>query len=218
MAYNNQQGGLLQNMASYQKQQLLSDQQSYDYPPYPNSTTYSNYPSQTPYPQYPNENGSPSNQEIYVHNSLNESIYTSLMRDLNRIYAKLKVVALPVSSEAKNKELKQWDLWGPFIICLLLGTILCFTSKKNSGLVFSMIFIIMWIGAIIITMNSSLLGGKLTLMQCICLLGYCTFPSVLASFFNRVLLKFLPSFAKLLIVFISFLWSTKGKLDIYIYI
>ena len=204
---NSNQGGLLQNMAYYQKQQLLSDQQPYDYPAMSNPPTYSNYP-QAP---YPTDNGTPTNQEIYVHNSLNESISTSLFRDLNRIYSKLKVVALPVSTEVKNKELKQWDLWGPFIICLLLGTILCFTSKKNSGLVFSMIFIIMWIGAIIITMNSSLLGGKLTLMQCICLLGYCTFPSVLASFFNRVLLKFLPSFAKLLIVFISFLWSTKGK-------
>ena len=140
---------------------------------------------------------------------------TSLMRDLNRIYSKLKVVALPVSSESKNKELKQWDLWGPFIICLLLGTILCFTTKKNSGLVFSMIFIIMWIGAIIITMNSSLLGGKLTLMQCICLLGYCTFPLVLASFINRVILKSIPSFMKLLIVFVSFVWSTKGKFYIF---
>ena len=202
MAYNNQ-GPLLQNMAMQQKQQLLSDQQTYDYP----SNPYTNYPQQN----YPKENSGSNNQEIYVHNSLNEPILTSLMRDLNRIYSKLKVVALPVSSDAKNKELKQWDLWGPFIICLLLGTILCFTTKKNSGLVFSMIFVIMWIGAIIITMNSSLLGGKLTLMQCICLLGYCTFPSVVASFFNRVLLKSIPSFIKLLIVFISFVWSTKGK-------
>ena len=202
MAYNNQ-GPLLQNMAMQQKQQLLSDQQAYDY----SSTPFTKNPQYN----YPTENSGSKNQEIYVHNSLNEPIMTSLMRDLNRIYSKLKVVALPVSSDAKNKELKQWDLWGPFIICLLLGTILCFTTKKNSGLVFSMIFIIMWIGAIIITINSSLLGGKLTLMQCICLLGYCTFPSVVASFFNRVLFKSIPSFIKLLIVFLSFAWSTKGK-------
>ncbi len=203
MAYNNQ-GPLYQNMSQFQKQQLLSDQQEYDYTP---NSPFSNNPRQN----YQTDDNLPTNKEIYVHNSLNESIMTSLMRDLNRVYAKLKIVALPVASEAKNKELKQWDLWGPFIICLLLGTILCFTTKKNSGLVFSMIFIIMWIGAIIITMNSSLLGGKLTLMQCICLLGYCTFPSVVASLFNRVLLKFLPSIGKLIIVFVSFLWSTKGK-------
>ena len=204
MNYNNQ--NLLQNMASYQKQNLL-EPNTYDN----NNNSNSNY---SPYPDFSqfNQKENNYNQEIYVHNSLNEPIMTSLTRDLNRIYSKLKVVALPVYSEAKNKELKQWDLWGPFIICLLLGIILCFTSKKNSGLVFSMIFIIMWIGAMVITMNSSLLGGKLTLMQCICLLGYCTFPSVVASLFNRVILKFLPSIGKLIIVFISFIWSTKGKL------
>jgi len=203
MNYNNQ--NLLQNMASYQKQNLL-EPNTYDN----NNNSNSNY---SPYPDFSqfNQKENNYNQEIYVHNSLNEPIMTSLTRDLNRIYSKLKVVALPVYSEAKNKELKQWDLWGPFIICLLLGIILCFTSKKNSGLVFSMIFIIMWIGAMVITMNSSLLGGKLTLMQCICLLGYCTFPSVVASLFNRVILKFLPSIGKLIIVFISFIWSTKGK-------
>ena len=204
MAYNNQ-GPLYQNMSQFQKQQLLSDQQEYDYTP---NSPFSNNPRQN----YQTDDNLPTNKEIYIHNSLNESIMTSLMRDLNRVYAKLKIVALPVASEAKNKELKQWDLWGPFIICLLLGTILCFTTKKNSGLVFSMIFIIMWVGAIIITMNSSLLGGKLTLMQCICLLGYCTFPCVVASFINRVALKSIPSLIKLIIVFISFVWSTKGKL------
>ena len=203
MAYNNQ-GPLYQNMSLFQKQKLLSEQQTNDYTP---NTPYSNYPQQN----YQIDNDEATNKEIYVHNSLNEPIMTSLMRDLNRVYSKLKIVALPVSSEAKHKELKQWDLWGPFIICLLLGTILCFTTKKNSGLVFSMIFIIMWIGAIIITMNSSLLGGKLTLMQCICLLGYCTFPSVVASFLNRVVFKSMPSLIKLIIVFISFAWSTKGK-------
>ena len=203
MAYNNQ-GPLFQNMSLYQKEQLLSDQQTYNYT---QNSPFSNNPQQN----YPTDNEETTNKEIYVHNSLNEPILTSLMRDLNRVYAKLKIVALPVSSEAKHKELKQWDLWGPFIICLLLGTILCFTTKKNSGLVFSMIFIIMWIGAIIITMNSSLLGGKLTLMQCICLLGYCTFPSVVASFLNRVAFKSIPSLIKLIIVFISFVWSTKGK-------
>ena len=205
MNYNNNQNSLLQNMASYQKQNLLNDQTPYDNNINTNNNPYPNFSSIN------NQQDNNYNQEIYVHNSLNEPIMTSLMRDLNRIYSKLKVVALPVSSEAKNKELKQWDLWGPFIICLLLGIILCFTSKKNSGLVFSMIFIIMWIGAMIITMNSSLLGGKLTLMQCICLLGYCTFPAVVASLFNRVFLKFMPSIGKLIIVFISFVWSTKGK-------
>ena len=201
MNNNNQYGNpLLQNVVNFQKEQLLNNQENYN--------NNMNYPT-------PSGN---QNQEIYVHNSLNEPIMTSITRDLNRIYLKLKIVALPINNEQKNKELKQWDLWGPFIICLLLGMVLCFTTKKNSGLIFSIIFIIMWVGAMIITMNSSLLGGKLTLMQCICLLGYCSFPSVVASLFNRVILKFLPSIGKIIIVFISFVWSTKGKKNIFYYI
>ena len=195
MTNNNQYGNpLLQNVISFQKEQLLNNQENYN-------NNNMNYPT-------PDSN---QNQEIYVHNSLNEPIMTSINRDLNRIYLKLKIVVLPINTEQKNKELKQWDLWGPFVICLLLGMILSFTTKKNSGLIFSIIFIIMWVGAMIITMNSSLLGGKLTLMQCICLLGYCSFPSVVASLFNRIILKFLPSIGKIIIVFISFVWSTKGK-------
>ena len=112
----------LYNMASQQKQQLINNGIEYNNNQYPDFTDQDN---QNKY-----------NQEIYVHNSLNEPIMTSLTRDLNRIYAKLKVVALPVSSEQKHKELKQWDLWGPFIICLLLGIILCFTSKKKFGISF----------------------------------------------------------------------------------
>ena len=200
MNNNNQYGNpLLQNVVNFQKEHLLNNQENYN--------NNMNYPT-------PSDN---QNQEIYVHNSLNEPIMTSITRDLNRIYLKLKIVALPINNEQKNKELKQWDLWGPFIICLLLGMVLCFTTKKNSGLIFSIIFIIMWVGAMIITMNSSLLGGKLTLMQCICLLGYCSFPSVVASLFNRVILKFLPSIGKIIIVFISFVWSTKGKKNIFYY-
>ena len=130
----------------------------------------------------------------------------------------MKVVAVLTSNEEKQKELRQWDLWGPFIICLILGIILSFTSKKSSGLVFSTIFIIIWIGGIIITMNSSLLGGKLSLLQCICLLGYCTFPCVISALLVRVILKFLPGIGKLIIVCISFYWSTKGIFILYFFI
>ena len=121
----------------------------------------------------------------------------------------MKVVAVPTSNEEKQKELRQWDLWGPFIVCLLLGIILSITSKKSSGLVFSTIFIIIWIGGIIITINSSLLGGKLSLLQCICLLGYCSFPCVVSALLIRVILKFLPGIGKLIIVILYFYYFIK---------
>jgi hypothetical protein len=34
---------------------------------------------------------------------------------------KMKVVIVPYVSDDKVKELKYWDLWGPFLMCLVLG-------------------------------------------------------------------------------------------------
>ena len=89
---------------------------------------------------------------------------------------------------------------------------MCFTTSKSSGLVFTTVFVIIWVGSMIITLNSKLLGGNLSLMQCLCLLGYCLFPLDVAALLVRVFLTFLPGLIKLIIVGVSFLWSTKGKL------
>jgi len=53
------------------------------------------------------------------------------------------------------------DLWGPFLMCMFLGLILSISSKKNSGMVFTTVFVIIWIGSVIITINTRLIGGKL---------------------------------------------------------
>lgn len=54
-------------------------------------------------------------------NTLNESICETIKRDLLRIWNKLSVVILPLTSKEKEKELRHWDLWGPFLFCLLFG-------------------------------------------------------------------------------------------------
>jgi hypothetical protein len=33
----------------------------------------------------------------------------------------MRVVIVPYVNEEKLKELKQWDLWGPLLMCLILG-------------------------------------------------------------------------------------------------
>lgn len=53
------------------------------------------------------------------YDTLEESVCTSLTRDLIRIYNKLKHVLIPKFSASKKAELQNWDLWGPLIICLL---------------------------------------------------------------------------------------------------
>lgn len=51
----------------------------------------------------------------------------------------------------------------------------------QSGIVFGGVFIIVWIGSVIVTMNAQLLGGKISFFQSVCVLGYCIFPLVLCS-------------------------------------
>ena len=45
-----------------------------------------------------------------------------------------------------------------------------------------MAFIVLGVGAVILTLNILLLGGTIVFFQSLCLLGYCLFPIVLAAF------------------------------------
>jgi hypothetical protein len=79
-------------------------------------------------------------------------------------------------------------------------------------MVFTTVFIIIWIGSLIITVNTKLLGGTLSLLQCMCLLGYCIFPIVVSAFVLRILLPFLPGIIKFLLIQITLIWAIFGKI------
>lgn len=57
------------------------------------------------------------------------------------------------------------DLWGPLVLCTFLATILQGSSSADSmsdnGPEFAQVFVIVWIGAAIVTLNSKLLGGNM---------------------------------------------------------
>lgn len=64
----------------------------------------------------------------------------------------------------KNTLLKEWDLWGPLILCTFLATILQGNSAddvNDGGPEFAEVFVIVWLGAGVVTMNSKLLGGHM---------------------------------------------------------
>jgi hypothetical protein len=70
--------------------------------------------------------------------------------------------------------------------------------------VFAGIFFIVWFGAGVVTVNSKLLGGKLSIFQSVCVLGYCLFPLDLAA----VICLFIPwMLARTIIVVCAFAWS-----------
>ena len=59
-------------------------------------------------------------------NTLDEPVSETIKRDLMRIWQKLRIVLNPIGaahdSAEKRKEIRNWDLWGPFFFCLMLAT------------------------------------------------------------------------------------------------
>jgi len=76
--------------------------------------------------------------------------------------------------------LRDWDLWGPFLLCFTLAIVLERTAPPNSEVtVFSAVFVIVALGSIFVTLNAKVLGGQCSVFQSVCVLGYCLFPLVL---------------------------------------
>lgn len=76
--------------------------------------------------------------------------------------SKFKHVLYP---KEKNSLLKEWDLWGPLVLCTFMATILQGSSdganSNDGGPEFAEVFVIVWIGAMVVTLNSKLLGGNM---------------------------------------------------------
>jgi protein YIPF6 len=111
-------------------------------------------------------------------------------------------------------ELRDWDLWGPLFICMSLAVLLSLKAHDEASLVFSVIFVIMWVGAAVVTVNGQLLGGCLSFFQSVCLLGYCVFPILLAAGACLCLNAFLPTGLAVILRFtavvVALLWALLG--------
>ncbi|KAF9973720.1 hypothetical protein BGZ73_003020 [Actinomortierella ambigua] len=119
--------------------------------------------------------------------TLDEPVTETLLRDLRNVGAKLKQVLYP---KGRKDILRDWDLWGPLLMCLTLSIVLSVRAPQDQAItVFTWIFVIVWIGSAIVTINAKLLGGRVSFFQSVCVLGYCLFPLVIAS----VVTVFVPS-------------------------
>ncbi|EGR28222.1 hypothetical protein IMG5_181510 [Ichthyophthirius multifiliis] len=154
------------------------------------------------------------NKQQAAKNTLNESISETIMRDLRMIAHKLKYVLLPKMRQDKGQELKDWDLWGPLLLCITLAITLSLASSEQAETVFAIIFVVIWIGAGIVTLNAKLLGGKISFFQSVCVLGYCVFPINISSFIVIFLptTNFLLFLIKMFFCAVGLAWSTKASI------
>jgi len=114
--------------------------------------------------------------------TLDEPVTTTIVRDLHSIYIKVVQVLYPRRTGAGREVLKDWDLWGPLILCLMLGIMLSVNAPKDQALgVFTGVVVIISIGSLIVTVQAKLLGGRVSFFQALCVLGYCVAPLDVAA-------------------------------------
>jgi len=108
--------------------------------------------------------------------------------------------------------LRDWDLWGPLIFCLLLSMFLSMrASSEQSDLVFSGVFSIVWIGEAVVTLQIKLLGGNISFMQSVSIIGYTLFPLVVAALLSAV---GLPTIARVPVYIVLVAWSLAAGVSI----
>ncbi|XP_059618856.1 protein YIPF6 [Phlebotomus argentipes] len=144
--------------------------------------------------------------------TLDEPIKDTILRDIRAVGVKFFHVLYP---KEKATLLRDWDLWGPLVLCTFMATILhgSADSETEGGPEFAQVFVIVWIGAMIVTLNSKLLGGNISFFQSVCVLGYCLTPVAVSLIVCQVILLAavqtkLLFFIRLLTTIGGFVWAT----------
>ncbi|KAL7781492.1 hypothetical protein V8C37DRAFT_417303 [Trichoderma ceciliae] len=200
----------------------------------------------------------PGDDRRAAQNTIDESIWETLRRDLLAVWAKLKEVLYPryllggtmfdsegglrgaysnirgagltgtreeltgLASRVMDAEallqsnmspgLRDWDLWGPLIFCLLLSLLLSFTARSDQkDAVFSGVFATIWLGEAIVTLQIKLLGGNISFAQSICIIGYTLFPLVIAALLSSLRLHWI---ARIPVYLCLIAWSLAAGVSI----
>lgn len=186
-------------------------------------------------------------------NTLDESVWATLSRDLLAVWEKMRQVLYPkyllggliqrgggiggaergegdslagglrgivgrwpdadvVLQSGMSEGLRDWDLWGPLLFCLLLSFLLSRGAQdEQKSEVFSGVFAIVWIGEAVVTLQIKLLGGNISFFQCVCIIGYTLFPLVIAALLSAV---HLPTIVRLPVDIVLVLWSLAAGVSI----
>jgi hypothetical protein len=109
-------------------------------------------------------------------NTLDESVWETLSRDILAVWTKMKAVLYPKftfkkwpdandvlgSSNSGIAVMREWDLWGPLLFCLSLSTLLSVcASEEQKTRVFAGVFVMVWLGEAVVTAQIKLLGANM---------------------------------------------------------
>ncbi|RWS05289.1 hypothetical protein B4U80_03179, partial [Leptotrombidium deliense] len=109
--------------------------------------------------------------------TLDEPITETLLRDFKGVLTKVKLILFPIRSVDANKSLlKDWDLWGPLILCTFVALTLHHGDDNIDGKVgphFAEIFVLIWFGSLIVSVNYKLLAVSNTRRKTASVRGVC---------------------------------------------
>mmetsp|Transcript_38820 Transcript_38820/g.97799 ORF Transcript_38820/g.97799 Transcript_38820/m.97799 type:complete len:192 (+) Transcript_38820:108-683(+) len=153
----------------------------------------------------------PDQPEGLPTNTLEEPVTATLLRDFKMVCYKTFHVLVPTGRG--HEVLRDWDLWGPLLFCFTLAIFMSMSAPKDSSaLVFTACFVIIWLGALVITLNAKLLGGKVSFFQSLSVIGYCLLPLAVASiaifFYRNIIFRLVLGGAALV-------WSTWASVGFY---
>ena len=94
------------------------------------------------------------------------------------------------------------------MLCLLLCFTLSIRTEGETKTIITSVFVIMWVGSLIVYLNANFLGSEMTFYQAASLLGYCLFPINVASLLMVFVQGWLPVVFKLVAVGFSFVWAS----------
>eukprot|EP01055_Gregarina_sp_Pseudo9_P001895 Gregarina_sp_Pseudo_9__1894@NODE_22_length_5725_cov_32_771720_g20_i0_p3_GENE_NODE_22_length_5725_cov_32_771720_g20_i0NODE_22_length_5725_cov_32_771720_g20_i0_p3_ORF_typecomplete_len203_score22_06Yip1/PF04893_17/1_3e27DUF998/PF06197_13/0_76YIF1/PF03878_15/4_4_NODE_22_length_5725_cov_32_771720_g20_i0269877 len=153
------------------------------------------------------QSGDGDGSNTVVDEMINEPIFDTVMRDVKAVGDKFKYVMLPVSRQEKGGILKQWDLWGPLFLSLILSTILWTQADDDQKrAVFALAFTMGWLGAGVVTLNASMLGANISFFQAVSVLGYCLFP-ICCSALICLLIPHAVNFLRIVAVGLGVYWA-----------
>lgn len=143
--------------------------------------------------------------------TLDEPVLTTLARDAKAIGRKLVVVVCPPLGD--ERELRDWDLWGPLFLCLILASILTINANSDQGsIIFAAVFVFVWVGVLVVTLNAKLLGSKLMFLQTYCAMGYCLAPMCVSALICWVVPWF---FVNMVVCILTWAWSCWAALRLF---
>ncbi len=141
--------------------------------------------------------------------TLNESVLQSLLRDIRQILIRIRYVVFPFGTGTKR--LKNWDLWGPLVLCIGLSwTLSTAAPAVAANDIFGTVFCLIWVGAAVVTLNAQILGGDISIFHSVCTLCYSLFPLNVAAAFCVFFKAKLDFSISLIITVVAFLWSFKA--------